>query len=106
RTGDGDPVYFDGSALARGQGKTEGLHRRTLILSGALRRRLGEPDGRAAVGRRAAARVVATATMRSKVLYPALKQLSGGSPTMRDGLDDRVDEVFFDDLSQTLSMAD
>lgn len=104
RSDDGDPVLFLASALARGQGKTDGLHERTLVFSGAVRRKLGEPDGRAALGRRAAARVTSAAMMRSKVLYPALKQLALGGAPMRDDLDDRVDEVFFDHLFQTLDM--
>ena len=106
RSNDRDPVLFIGSALARGQGKTEGLHQRTLHLSGALRRRLGEPDGRAVLGRRATARVAATSTMRSKVLYPALKRLAADGPVMSDTLDERIDEIFFDHLSETLSMSD
>lgn len=106
RDGDGDPVLFIAAALARGQGKTEGLHERALVLAGQVRRMLGRPDQRAAVGTRAAARVVSTATMRSKVLYPALKQLALGGPVTRDRLDARVDEIFFDHLFRTLTMAD
>lgn len=106
RIADGDPVLFIASALARGQGKTEGLHERALVLAGSVRRRLGEVDGRAVLGRRASARVTAAATMRKKVLYPALKQLALGGKPMPDDLDARVDDMFFDHLFETLTMGD
>jgi CRISPR system Cascade subunit CasA len=106
RAVDGDPVFFMASALARGQGKTEGLHERMLVLAGEVRRKLGELDGRAVLGRRASARVASAATMRNKVLYPALKQLALGGRPMPDHLDARVDDVFFDHLFETLTMAD
>ena len=106
RPGDGDPVMFLASALARGQGGTEGLHQRSLLLTGSVRRKLGQPDGRAVLGRRAVQRVASVATMRSKVLYPALKQLAEGAKPMSDDLDARVDDIFFDDLFGTLDMAD
>jgi CRISPR system Cascade subunit CasA len=106
RPTDGDPVVFIASALARGQGKTEGLHQRSLVLAGAVRRKLGEPDGRATLGRRASARVVAAATMRSKVLYPALKRLALEGTPMPDDLDGRIDEMFFDHLFETITLAD
>ena len=106
RATDGDPVFFLASALARGQGKTEGLHERTLVLAGEVRRKLGELDGRAVLGRRASLRVASAATMRNKVLYPALKQLALGGKLMPDDLDARVDDLFFDHLFQTLGMAD
>jgi hypothetical protein len=77
-----------------------------VALAGEVRRRIAEPDGRAVLGRRASLRVALAATMRSKVLYPALKALALGGKPMRDDLDARVDEVFFDHLFQTLTMAD
>lgn len=104
REGDGDPVYFIASALARGQGKTEGLHQRILPMAGDLRRRLGDPHERAALGRRSLVRVGRTATMRRKVLYPAFKQLAAGGPVVADGLDQRVDGMFFEHLAATLPM--
>jgi CRISPR system Cascade subunit CasA len=103
---DGDPILFIASALARGQGKTEGLHERSLVLAGAVRRKLGEPDGRAMLGRRASGRVVTAATMRGKVLYPALKELALGGKPMPDDLDARVDDMFFDHLFETLAMGE
>jgi CRISPR system Cascade subunit CasA len=106
RLDDGDPVFFIGSALARGQGRTEGLHQRTIRLAGEIRRRLGIEDAKATVGVRSARRVASVSTMRSRVLFPALKQLSAGGVVPSDSLDDRVDEMFFEHLSETLSMSD
>ena len=104
RAGDGDPVFLFASAMARGEGGTEGLHARTVVVTGTARRKLGEPDGRALVGRRATERVARAATIRSKVLYPALKQLTPRQDPMPDDLDARIDEMFFDHLFQTLPM--
>jgi CRISPR system Cascade subunit CasA len=106
RDDDRDPVLFVASALARGQGKTEGLHERTLVLSRDVRLTLGQPDGRAVLGRRASGRVISAANMRRKVLYPTLKQLALGGKPAPDDLDARVDEVFFDHLFETLQMTD
>lgn len=97
--GDPDLVLLVATALVRGQGKTEGLHERVLTLTGPIRRRLGLPDGRAMVGRRAEERVASTERMHNKVLYPALKQLG---ELAADDFDDRVDERFFDRLFATL----
>jgi len=101
REEDPTPVLFLASALARGQGKTDGLHERSLLLGGRARWHLGRPDTRAAAGRRAAARVVAVQTMRSKVLYPALKQLFPESE-VKDEFEARVDDEFFEHLFATL----
>lgn len=105
RADDPDPVFFLASALARGQGKTEGLHERELALTGPARRQLFQPDARAVVGTRAAERVQSAQTMRSRVLYPALKQLAS-TGEVADDFDARVDEVFFDHLFATLGDSD
>jgi CRISPR system Cascade subunit CasA len=106
RQSDGDPVLLLTSAMARGQGKTEGLHERTLVISGIVRRRLGYPDGRAEVGKRAELRVAQAEKMRSKVLFPALRLLALGETVVSDAFHDRVDAVFFDRLFSDLDQAD
>lgn len=103
RNEDPDPLLFVAAALARAEGGTDGLHERVVTLAGPVRWRLGSPDTRAPVGRRAGVRVISAQTMRSKVLYPALRQLGA---TATDGFDARVDEVFFDHLFSTLDDAD
>ena len=106
REGDGDPVLFLASALARGQGKTQGLHERTLTLSGEARLKIGQPDTRASLGRRASERVLAADRMRSKVLFPALKQIALGDRVVDDEFTARVDDMFFDHLFATLDQSD
>lgn len=102
RSGDGDPMLFLASVMSRGQGKTEGLHQRALHLTGTPRRRLGRPDERAAIAKRASNNVQQARKMRSKVLFPALKKISLGENTVEDDFDARVDEVFFNDLFDLL----
>ena len=126
---DPDPVYLLASVMARGQGKTEGLHERELALPSGARRRLGHPDTRAAMGVRATNRVEQAKKMRSKVLSPALKSLALSESVVEDRFDAKVllpalerlaldksvvedrfdaqvDEVFFDDLFSSLDQAD
>lgn len=103
RPDDPDPVMLVATALARGQGKTEGLHDRVLPLAGRIRSRLIQPDTRALVGQRASERVASTELMHDKVLYPALRQLGAGTD---DDFDARVDERFFDRLFATLDDGD
>jgi len=106
KPGDGDPVHLLASAMARGQGKTEGLHERVLLLAGEGRRVLGKTDTRAALGRRASANVRQAATMRSKVLYPALKQIALGDSIVSTDFEGRVNDLFFDHLFSTLAIPD
>lgn len=96
RADDPQEVYFLASALARGQGKTEGLHERALRLSTRVRRRLGDVVAKSSLASRAKERVGRAELVRSKVLYPALSTLGDARPTR--SFDGRVDEIFFGDL--------
>lgn len=98
RNTDTREVLCIASAMARGQGKTEGLHGRRILLRGAIRQRLGDPNGVSVVGDRAARNVQRAKRMRSNVLFPALKRLSLGDEVPHDSFDKRVDELFFDHL--------
>jgi CRISPR system Cascade subunit CasA len=102
---DADTMLFAAYALARGQGKTEGLHERMVPLPKPIRLKLGMPAGRASLASRASSRVTEAALMRDKVLRPALGRLRGGVPG-RDAFDARVDEVFFEDLFATAERDD
>lgn len=106
RPGDSDPLLFLASVMARGQGKTEGLHERELLVTGAARKRLGQTDTRAAFGVRAAHNVEQAKKMRSNVLFPALKKVALGETVPQDEFDARVDEVFFDELFASLEQGD
>jgi hypothetical protein len=103
RDEDPDPLLLVAAGLARGEGGTEGLHERVLALARPIRWRLGNPDTRAAVGRRAAQRVLSAHTMHDKVLYRALKQLGD---VARDNFDARVDDVYFHRLFASLDTGD
>lgn len=105
RPGDPDPVLLIATALARGQGKTEGLHERVLTLTGRARRLLAQSDTRATVGQRAEEHVASAERMGIKVLYPALKGL-GEDAVAGNDFDARVDEVFFECLFATLDDSD
>ena len=98
RPGDGDSIVMSLWGLARGQGGTEGLHERSVVLSGPVRRLLGQPDGRAVLGRRSSSAIQEASDMRTKVLFPALKQIALGGKVVNDQFDFRVDEIFFDTL--------
>jgi CRISPR system Cascade subunit CasA len=104
--GDPDPVLFLASALARGEGGTEGLHSRALALTGPVRQLLGRPDGRALLGKRAETQVADAAMMRRSVLSRALKQIAIGTSPMRSEFDARVDDIFFDHLFSTMALSD
>lgn len=100
--GDTDPLLILASVMARGQGKTEGLHTRTLPIPTQVRRRLGRPQTRAALGVRARSNVQDADRMRKNVLFPALKQLALGEKTVPDNFDQRVNDIFFDELFGTI----
>lgn len=106
RESDGDPLLLIASALARGEGGTEGLHERTLILPRPVRLKLGQQDGRGVLGRRASGRVLSADKMRRKVLYRALKALALDGEPAPDDLDGRIDNIFFDHLFETLPLTD
>ncbi len=106
RPGDTDTMLLLASAMARGQGKTEGLHRRVLPLTPLIRRRLGQPEQRASLGQRARRNIERARDMRSKVLYPALKKLARGEEVPPDTLDARVNERFFDALFSSVDEPD
>lgn len=103
---DPDPICFKAAALTRGQGKTDGLHERTVVVAGPARWKLGQPDSRSSIGRRAAERVERAALMRTKVLYPALRQIALGETVVAGNFDQRVDEIFFDHLFATVESDD
>lgn len=104
-TEDVDPMLFIAWALARGQSKTEGLHKRLIALSGDVRRRLGQPLEKAKLGSRSREAILLVETMWKNVLSPAVQRINQGErigPTF----DARVDEIFFEHLFATSQMSD
>ena len=114
RPSDADPdqgMAIVAAALVRGQGKTEGLHRRTIPFSRAVSRKLSADVFLDRVGEVAGSRTVDAGEVGSKLRYALLALIQGGPATVRrdDGAsggkaerwrltyDRAVDRVFFDD---------
>ena len=106
---DPETVWLIASALARGQGQTDGLHERCVPVPGAARRLFGSTDGFARLGRRSHEQLEIVKRAQSKVLRPALATLLQGAPARPDLKDGRlapwmgrhdtaVDAGFFDAL--------
>ena len=97
----GDPpaMLLMASCLVRGQGKTQGLHERIIPLSPAVTRRLGMQESRDELGKRSRRFIDDAKTVRTKILFPALKKVwPAGSDLPPDGFDARVDGMFFESL--------
>lgn len=116
----GDQVVL-ARVLARGQGKTAGLHERVIPVPGKVRACFGPGADRKTLGALSKRRVEQVAQVQSKVLHPALCALLQAAPERLDFTDDRtqrwrqahsdlVDEVFFaslfDDLACDANEAD
>lgn len=94
-------VWFLASAMARGQGKTEGLHERTLRLRSEVRRKLGLTPARDTLAARAKERVARADLVRKKILFPAIKKLAPGAAAPQDHFQSHVDEIFFEQLFES-----
>ena len=117
--GSSPAARFVAEGIARGQGKTEGFHRRSVPVPDAAVRLLDEnPD---MLSGRARERVRAAATVQNKCLYPALVVLvqkgpeqaawdkpSNGSLTApwTRRFDSAVDRIFFTALWESLDLDD
>lgn len=77
---DGDEALFLGTALVRGQGKTEGLHERILPVPAPVRSLLLSSAGRTQLATLAKRRVEIAADVRTKVLKSALCVLLQADP--------------------------
>lgn len=106
---------FRGVALVRGQGKTEGLHSRSISLKVPAVLDLDRAEDRDALGQESELRIELTALMRNKVLKPPLLVLVQGAPAKLDfkdkhadrwteALDQAVDDVFFLALFSTWTL--
>jgi CRISPR system Cascade subunit CasA len=115
RDEDGPTPTLVARVLARGQGKTEGMHERILPLPARARRLFATADGRSRLGQLSQQWVEIVATLRGKVLRPALIMLLQGGPDkpnykddrcdmLARALDRRVDEVFFEALFDAVEL--
>jgi CRISPR system Cascade subunit CasA len=107
--GDDGGAYVIAQTLARGQGKTEGLHRRVVFVPNRAKKRLlGTESERKRLGKRAQARVKRADDVQSQLLYPAIAILLGSgegedvdyedvAPWI-DRFDRAVDDRFFEAL--------
>lgn len=109
QTSDPRDLLLLASVLVRGQGTTEGFHERVVPVPGKITLRLGNPEEREALGRRAKERVEKANTARLRVLKPSLLALLQSGPEKLDWKDDRpdptlarfeedVDVIFFEEL--------
>lgn len=113
RAEDGSVPTLVARVLARGQGGTEGLHERIIPFPPKARRLFATPDGRNRLGLTAQRWVEIVATVRGKVLRPALIVLLQGGPdtpnyqdkrcdALSGSLDRGVDEIFFEALFDSI----
>ena len=102
-------AYVVAQTLARGQGKTEGLHRRAIFVPNKAQKRLfGTESERKRIGKRARTRVKRADDVQSRLLYPAISILLGSGEgedidyedvvPWIDRFDRVVDDRFFDAL--------
>lgn len=111
-----EPMAYEAYGLVRGQGKTEGFHRRRVLIRRSALRFFHEPDGREKLVERCKIFVDLAASASGKVLRPALVQLYQGKPDIEwnkpsnatlcrpwlKRLDDAIDKQFFRILFNTL----
>lgn len=113
RAADGATPWFLAAALARGQGRTDGLHERRLRVPAPVRRLLHSPEGRDRFRERSKRWVNAAKVAKLNVLGPALSVLMGsgdGTKAARgrflSALDAAIDGVFFERLWATAELSD
>jgi CRISPR system Cascade subunit CasA len=111
---DADMLYLRAHAVARGKGKTEGLHERTIPVPRSARRLLGSQEGAERLQALAEQRVSLVALLDRSILHPALCVLLQGAPEKvkfddertrpwRDRFDAEVDAEFFPALWEDVS---
>jgi CRISPR system Cascade subunit CasA len=112
REEDGEHPILTATALARGQGETQGLHRLQLRIPRQARRMLRSEKGQEVLGILTKSRIEATELVQRRVLWPALVQLFEGTPDPQ-GLsnewvafhDREVDRLFFERLWGELELS-
>lgn len=106
REEDPERLLFVARAMARGKGKTEGLHERVVEIPGHIRNRMADREGLEALAVMAQRRIDIVAMVDREILNPALCTLLQGGPEKvrfddkrarrwRDRFDAAVDDDFF-----------
>jgi CRISPR system Cascade subunit CasA len=109
RPGDPDDLVFHAETLVRGQGKTGGYHVRLVPIPARVRRTLGSRSERERLRDLGRQWIELAATVRNKVLKPALLAYLQGGPGELNFKDDRadgwtsaldrqIDGIYFDSL--------
>lgn len=117
RKEDGPEPVLLAEVLVRGQGQTEGYHRRVIQMPRWIRSRIFDDEERFQLGELARARVTRAGDARRKVLHRALCSLLQGGKDKLDfrephtapwteRFDREVDAVFFEDLWDAAEMED
>lgn len=114
REGDGDALYLVARTLVRGQGKTDGLHKRIVPIPKKTSTIFRKRSARELLGKRAQARVELVDKVRRKVLYSAIAALVSSGRDERPDSDKvspylqrfarAIDERFFDALWASVEM--
>jgi CRISPR system Cascade subunit CasA len=111
-----DQAYLVAMALVRGQGKTEGLHRRVIPIPSGAWSILSTPSEREQMAEHSSWRVEKASDVSKSVLRSALyglyaagrdtdpQQLADKAQPWIDRFDDAVDERFFDELWTSIEM--
>ena len=107
--------YLVATALARGQGQTDGFHHRIVPVPPRVSRCLLQESERQRLGQMAKQRVELASKVENNVLRPALYTLfnagSDGEPDAdrarpwTNAFDEKVDDVFFHDLWRSVDMS-
>ena len=114
QSGETDAMYLVARTLVRGQGKTDGLHHRIVPVPSKATTFLTDDTARDQLAKRAKMRIEKAASVRSKVLYPALSAVLTGRPDERpdsdqlapwmDAFDRAIDARFFERLWASVEM--
>jgi CRISPR system Cascade subunit CasA len=110
----GDTV-LRAAVLVRGQGETQGLHRRVVPVPAKMRRILGDPYARLTLGARSKDRLQVVETVSRRMLHPALCALQQGAPeklklddkrdrSLLAELDREIDRIYFEQLFQDAAL--
>lgn len=75
---DPEEMFMEARVLVRGQGQTEGFHRRLVPIPKKIRSRFKRPSERERLAMMSQSRVELTGNVRSRVLYPSLRMLLEG----------------------------